>query len=37
MRNLILIVVSLFIFACSSEKGNEQSEYHHFVVDIKGK
>ena len=37
MRNLILIVVSLFIFACSSEKGNEQIEYHHFVVDIKGK
>ena len=37
MRNLILIVVSLFIFSCSSEKGNEQGEYHHFVVDIKGK
>ena len=35
MKNLILIVASLFFFACSSDK-SEKKDHRHFAVNIKG-
>ena len=36
MKNLILIVASLFFFACSSDKESEKKDHRHFAVNIKG-
>ena len=36
MKNLILIVASLFFFACSSNKESEKKDHRHFVVNVKG-
>lgn len=37
MKHVILIISSLLLFACTSDKENEINDYRHFAIDIKGK